>query len=284
MLLLKKTYAFIRWIFYSVFIAGIFTILAWIFYPLAYVLRKTLRSLHRYSPPPKFLVLLGLASLFGIPLIYRAEVDLSFFILYIFLSLIYFVIFILWILLNDECEYGCIEPGWFETHADLSTPWKRFVTSYKWAALRNPAWNMYQIFRPREGEEIKVSASGELRKNGRIVKQSEFAVLKWQDWDGNFQGNKGDFISKKFSILGEMKYWYTINGSLYFRYSKAVRVESAFWIFICRLLLHFFEEGVWKQYIWLEVHLGSNDRRFTIRVKIKSGLLVKNENGNLIVL
>jgi hypothetical protein len=216
-----KTLSIFRWAFYAIIVAGTFTLLAYILYPVAYLLRNPLRKA-RYG---KTSFLKALAT----PI---------------------------WIFLDDKVvelagdDYG---EKWWKTVNGIEVQnlnaWQLFKVAYRWGVIRNPAWNMYQIFKPKKGKKVLVSATGRLLQDGWPVGLHNFAVLKYEDSNGNYTNNQGEFLSSKFSIFGKSMFWYTIENRLYWRFSYA-----GYNTFLKR---------------WIELHLGSNDRRYTIRFKIK---------------
>ena len=63
---------------------------------------------------------------------------------------------ILWIYYDDEDEFGFDVDWWMQGRK------KNFWTAYKWAALRNPAWNLQASLRPRKnGRDSYISHKGE---------------------------------------------------------------------------------------------------------------------------
>lgn len=215
-----KLISIIRWAFYAILIAGILTILAYFIFPAAYLLRTPLRKARMGNKIKKAL---------ATPV---------------------------WIFLDDEVvakagdDYG--EDWWkYVNNIDVenATPWQLFIIAYRWGVLRNPAWNMYQIFKPKQGQKTLIEANGRLTQDGWPVGLHNFAVLKFEDSLGNYTDNQGEFLSSKFSIFGKSIFWYTIQNHLYWRFSYA-----GYTAFLKR---------------FLELHLGTNDRRYTIRFKIK---------------
>lgn len=151
----------------------------------------------------------------------------------------------LWIFLDDteENDWGT---DWFikSKNLKLDTVFHRFWASYLWSAIRNPAWNQYSYLKPKQGVKSVLSSKGYITNSKDIY---DFAVLKGLFKDGTYADNKGDFISLKHSKLGGNFTWYYIEKKLYFRASFA-----GFFIFT-----------------WLELQLGTNDSRYTFRLKFK---------------
>jgi len=221
---MTKLLSYIRWFIIAVLLQIILIPLTYIMYPLAYFLRKQLR--HCYYSRNTFKKILVLP---------------------------------LWIFLDDEVFYGSGDDygqQWWKNVNNIKVwelgPWQRFVVAYKWGVIRNPAWNQYQIFKPKDGIKQIVSESGTLVKDGDVVSLLNFAVLKYVDSSGQYTDNQGEFLSLKYSVIGKSKVWYIVGGTLYWRYSMAKKIGK----------------------YWVELHLGTNDRRYTIRFKIKKGLKI----------
>lgn len=169
-------------------------------------------------------------------------------------GIIKYLSIILWIFLDDEefhrqgHDYG--EPWWRRAkNLEIDTTWKRFKVAYMWNVLRNPAWNQYTLIKPKQGTKVEVSHKGKLFQKNKKVSIFELAILKWVDKDGNYSDNKGDFISKEHSIFGELFLWYKVDKRLYWRYSFVKKMFGR----------------------WIELQVGTNDIRYTIRFKIKKG-------------
>lgn len=215
---MNKLLSFLRWLFFAILVAGLLALLAYVVYPLSYSMRTCLRKC-RNSPSK-------IKRAIALPL---------------------------WLFLDDEDyrvqnhDYG---PDWWRTAKGLKmeTKWQRFKAAYLWAVVRNPAWNHYQVIKPREGIIEVVSSNIPLILHEELH-PLDFAVLKWVDKDGNYSDNKGEFISMDFSKLGKVFTWYKCSGRLYFRTSYAGYV---YWM-----------------NRWVEMQAGTNDRRYTVRFKIK---------------
>lgn len=80
--------------------------------------------------------------------------------------------------------------------------------------------------------------------------------FKYVNDKGVFKNNKGDYLSIRYSILGSAFTWYTIDGTLYFRYS--------------------FADKIIKRY-WIEFQWGTTNKRYTFRLKIKKNLITYEE-------
>lgn len=150
-----------------------------------------------------------------------------------------------WFFLNDESDYGF---EWWRKANKVNK--KNLWNAYRWSAIRNPMWNLEKQIRP-EPMHLLISVKGEITQGGKVLPGLPFAVLKWEDDEGNYQDNKGEYISIKHSKIGQKGGWYvSSNGKYYFRFSLA--------------------KNVWKN-IWVELMLGTTDR-YVVRFKIKKGI------------
>lgn len=122
-----------------------------------------------------------------------------------------------------------------------------FWTAYKWSALRNPAWNLMTVLVPKAGDEVYVSHSGGLSRNGIEISPDNVAVIMYEDMEEKWMHNSGDVVSLKYSKIGKVMYWFTIEGKLYWRYSYV---------------------GKPFRNIWFEIQLGVGNR-YTFRFKFK---------------
>lgn len=143
-----------------------------------------------------------------------------------------------WYYFDDEDEFS------FNVHWWMVGRNKTFLTAYKWAALRNPAWNLQASLKPKQGAKEYVSHKGNIGSYNYY----DLAVLKYVDQYGGYMDNKGEYLSFKYSIIGKIFTWYKIDGTLYWRYSFAGKLFSN---------------------IWSEIQLGTTDLRYTFRFKIK---------------
>lgn len=159
---------------------------------------------------------------------------------------------LLWIYYDDEDGiYGT--DWWREANnyvINSDVAWfDRFACAYQWCALRNPAWNLQSILKPKQGLKKYISLKGSHSKNGNYdISIFDMCVLKYVSKDYTYQDNKGEYLSLVHSIIGSMFVWYEIDKTLYWRYSYA-------------------KKGLFG--LWYEIQLGTNDRRFTFRLKIK---------------
>lgn len=285
-----------RWFWYGGIIAGHLNILAKIFYPLSYLLRKPIM---RLCPPtsnimPKmFPTLHLLAILFLFWLIY--SLIYSFYEPIFFLNMVtgsIIMFFFLWVFNDYELYrsegslYG--EKRWLDGNGyDIENMdwWQKFKIAYLWNAIRNAAWNMYDVYVPAVGERVLKSFTGYLSKNDIYVANLyEFAVLRYVNAQGQYMDNQGDYLSIEFSVLGWSSVWYEVDGKLYYQYSFAETLESRISTFFCRLLLSFTRlrnkeklKALWNSPIWFELHYGNNERRYTLRMKVKGGLQIFEE-------
>lgn len=214
----KRLLVYIRWIFYALILQFIFIPYSYVVYNISYPIRDFIRKTYESG---------GLFRILIIPL---------------------------WIVLNDEADYGA--PWWQKiNNIDITklNAWQKFKVAYRWSVIRNPAWNQYKLIYPKKGYKLIVYKKGHLIKNGEEVSLKYFAVLKYINKLGEYTDNQGDFLSKEHSIFGESEIWYYVKNRLYWRRSLA------------------------KQYgrYWIELHLGVNDIRYTIRFKIKKDLILK---------
>lgn len=134
-----------------------------------------------------------------------------------------------------------------------------FIQRYKWCAFRNTMWNLKDAIKPKEGKEIiydmKINSliyKGEPLLVTNESKYPYMAALKFIDKDGNsgWQVNQGEFISFNHTIHGTSYFYYTVNNTLYFRYSQ-VKVVRYFLL--------------WKRYRTLK--LGTNNVRYVLTLK-----------------
>ena len=150
---------------------------------------------------------------------------------------------ILWIYHDSEDADGCsANVNWFNKGKC------NFWVKYKWC-LRNPAWNLHLLFKPKQGLKKRISSKGWLEKNGNSdISIFTFAVLKYVDKNGIYQDNKGKYVSKKHSVFGRMLVFYKVGRTVYFRWSKVGRILG----------------------LWYELQAGTNDRRYLFRLKFNN--------------
>lgn len=153
---------------------------------------------------------------------------------------------LLWAFYDDEDEFGYDVDWW------MGDKEENFWTAYKWAALRNPAWNLHTLFSLKKITAVFTKVKGGLTKGGKDVEVAlgNSAVLKYEDADGNYMNNKGEYLSIKYSMLGSLYaefYDYT-SESKYWRYSFAGKVYKS---------------------MWLELQIGYTTRA-TFRLKVKN--------------
>lgn len=129
----------------------------------------------------------------------------------------------LWIVLDDEEDFG--EHWWLKAHG-LE---RNFVTSWKWAWLRNNSWNLNnwlaKSVNPYSGKEIMIKG---WTTNPEKQTPFEHHRFKWEilEDDGHivdgWDVNDGDRLSERYTSLGTAWMIYTHPGTgLYFRGSKA---------------------------------------------------------------
>jgi hypothetical protein len=199
----------------NMIVSGFFAVTALVIYPLAYLLRKQLRWMYHESNN----------------------------------MLLRFIALPLWIYLNDG-KSNDLGYEWFFIAKNLypTTPWNRFKLSYMWSAQRNPAWNHYQIFKPRVGDAQLIHQVGEVTRPNTVSKWYHSANLKYVNSKGEFSDNKGEYLSIRFSFLGEQMVWFKVDDRVYFSYSLAKKIRG----------------------YWIEIMLGANEKRFKLRFKIKN--------------
>ena len=105
-----------------------------------------------------------------------------------------------------------------------------WLVSYRWCGLRNPMWNAKTKIRPISGKEVIIYAKGKLTRNGEEIALSNEAQINYEDINGRYQGNAGDIISKRFSILGWSFVWFTKKDKLYWRFSLVKNFYKGFWL------------------------------------------------------
>lgn len=157
-----------------------------------------------------------------------------------------------WYYFDDEDgNYGT---DWFReslSYGDMSTKWRKFRVAYKWSALRNPAWNLQASLKPIDGGKKLVSTRGYVERSGVELSPYVFANFKYVNKDGVFKNNIGDYLSVKHSAFGKRLTWYKVDDKLYWRLSYANNVVSK---------------------LWIELHLGVSNDRYTFRLKAKWNL------------
>ena len=150
---------------------------------------------------------------------------------------------VLWIYHDDEDNDGCHEKvSWFNKGKC------NFWVKYKWSALRNPAWNLHALLVPKSGTKTRINSKGWLERDGSEVHIWHMAGLKYVDEEGNYQDNKGKYISLKHSIFGKMNVWYKVENRKYFRFSRVGKFLG----------------------FWYEFQMGTNDNRYLLKFKLKN--------------
>lgn len=167
------------------------------------------------------------------------------------------LVVLLWVYLDDteEHDYGT-KTFLKDKKLKIDTWLQRYWASWRWSADRNPWWNHHSLLKPKQEADYIMdilSSKGRLVKNGTIVGIERFAGFKYVDKNGKFMDNTGEFLSIKYSILGWSWVWYYLGGTLYWRFSTAKISEGKHW--------------------W-EIHLGTNEVRFTWRLKHYTDLIV----------
>lgn len=179
--------------------------------------------------------------------------------------------FIIWLFLDDE-------NGFYGSDMWRGDKKKNLWTSFVWSAWRNPMWNVYQFIKPKVGPVTSLEEKGKLYKNGIQIPNTNFAVLKFVDEDGNWTDNNGKYMSIKFSIIGSSSIWYLVKNTLYYHKSFTRKVKNKFWYWIYGLtytIFQFFKTfKVHKAFedgeeLWTEFHIGTNDKRYLFRFKFR---------------
>lgn len=164
--------------------------------------------------------------------------------------------FLGFIFLNDPEENGVCDDYGTEQYrkslgytqpVDELTWYQKLWISYRWSGIRNWAWNTHRFLKPKYNNHSKYTGFDCISniKYNSGPSGLDFCVLKYKFSDGTEADNFGDFIDYEKSILGKNFVYYRVNGVLYFRYSKA-------WV-----------DGN----IAREIQLGTNGRRFKLRIK-----------------
>lgn len=221
---MSKIIAYIRWFVIAILLQIIIIPLAYLIYPVSYILRNDLRSWYNSRNTIK--------KYLAIPF---------------------------WIFLDDEVvkvsgdDYG---EQWWKNVNNIRIwelgKWERFKVAYRWGVIRNPAWNQYTLLKPQQGVKEILSQKGMLYRNHQELSLLNFAVLKYVNSLGQYTDNQGEFLSLTYSVIGKSKVWYRVGNTLYWRYSLAKKYGK----------------------YWIELHLGTNDRRYTVRFKIKKNLRI----------
>lgn len=167
------------------------------------------------------------------------------------------------IFLNDPEEDGkCDDYGLQDYRNKIGFPkpledynfLQKWWISCMWSAWRNPVWNVHRFIKPKHNDHSKYDSVDIIEQydDQELLgywhnKTLDYCVLKYKNEQGEGVDNFGDIIDYSKSILGKNFVYYRVNGVLYFRYSKA---------WVNGNLAH-------------ELQLGTNGRRFKIRIKFK---------------
>lgn len=150
---------------------------------------------------------------------------------------------LLWIYYDDEVPDSKDYQSWLKGRKET------FWLMYQWHALRNSAWNLQVSLKPKKGLKKVVRSKGYHSRNGNYdISVFEMCVMKWLDENYNFSWYKGKYLSLEHSVIGKMFVWYTIDNTLYWRYSYVKKIFGK---------------------IWLEFQIGTDDHRHKFKLKIK---------------
>ena len=154
-----------------------------------------------------------------------------------------------WFFDDEDGNYGT---DWFRDSLSYGhkTDWVgRFRIAYKWSALRNPAWNLQASLQPKDGVKVLVSSGGSAVKGGiKVLDPYALCGFKYENENGQYTNNIGDYLSLKYSLIGKKWSWYKVEGRLYWRFSYA--------------------NELFKN-VWVEWQVGTNNYRYTWRLKLK---------------
>ena len=101
---------------------------------------------------------------------------------------------------------------------------KNWWISCRWSAWRNPMWNALTKLIPRSGIEFALNKYGLLIHNGKEVDLMNSAVFHYVNDDGTWNGNVGNWLSKKYSYSGWAFVWFEKQNRTYFRFSFAKKL------------------------------------------------------------
>lgn len=159
-----------------------------------------------------------------------------------------------WFFDDEDGNYGT---DWFRDSLEYGnkTDWfSLFRIAYKWSAMRNPSWNLQASLLPKEGYKVLLSSSGSAVRGGIVVSPFLMCGFKYENENGKYTNNIGDYLSLTHSILGRQFAWYKVEGVTYWRFSYA--------------------NELFKN-VWVEFQIGTNNQRYTWRLKIKRNLKVR---------
>ena len=171
---------------------------------------------------------------------------------------------------------GKYNPFWFwlddeilseESNADwlIYKESKGMFAWYIWHAFRNSMWNAKELLKPENArlnckynnEEIHQIIYNDLTNDGKPISIHgdciSMAGYKWIDKNGNegWQVFSGDYVSKKYSIIGRSVLWYYANDKLYYRHSVAKEIML-----------------FGKKY-YFEFKMGASEKRYLLILKLK---------------
>ena len=152
--------------------------------------------------------------------------------------------------LSNTTESGYAEDYEIALNGKKENIWR----AYSWH-MRNRVWNLNDLFKVPKGKVVVTKMIADnLTMNGKKVDQllgwTPMATLKyWKDGVEGSNVNKGEYISKKHSILGKGYFKYRIGKWKSFRYSE------------CKIVNYL----IWRGYRTLK--FGTNEKRYAFTIK-----------------
>jgi hypothetical protein len=153
-----------------------------------------------------------------------------------------------WWWLDDEIEHEATNEDWLIYKQKTKFAW------YIWHGIRNTGWNLKNLFKPEQGKlTLTDVVIDNIWCNGDQMQPTATATYKWIDENGNegYQVNSGVKISKKYSIIGTVYIFFTVNNKSYFRYSTAREIK------------------LFGKTYYLTIKLGTNNKRNILTLKIQ---------------
>jgi hypothetical protein len=140
-------------------------------------------------------------------------------------------------------DYG--DQGWRDKNAIVLSDmncFQKFIVSYRWAAIRNPHYNLKLTLAPKKGE----------KENVKIYE---------------IQGTASPYILRDWFIWGKQSISYTVKGYRYFRYSYTRYILWGKIITIRKYLI--FGKVLKQGKLAQNVQLGANDWRYLFKHKLR---------------